>query len=324
MNKTDKLTSKLKHGKVQELGVLIVLIVICVILSVVSSNFLNFGNIINIIRQFSEISIVAAGMTIVLISGDIDLSVGSTYGLAAAVAAYILAGGGNPVVAILAAVLIGSIVGIINGFFVTKFELPAFIVTLATMQIVRGGSYVVTGGWPISSFANVDNIFFAMGEDTAGIIPNQILIMIVLNIVLGLFLAKTKFGFQIYAVGGNQNASRLAGINNRRVRIGSFVISGICSAIAGMIGLAYLQSVNATAGTGREMDAVAAAVIGGTSMSGGKGSILGTLIGAAIIGVVRNGMILLGVQAYYQDAFIGIIILLAVLLDTFFKRTKSR
>ena len=309
-------------GKVQELGVVIVLLVIVAILSFIAKNFLTNTNIINVIRQFSEISIMAVGMSFVIICAEIDLSVGSIYGLSAIIAAYILNRGGNPTFAFILAISAGIFIGFVNGFLVTKGRIPAFIATLSMMQLVRGGAFAVSKGWPISKFPSVDNWFFAMGERVAGI-PFQIFIMIFVNVVAGLLLSKTTFGFQAYAVGGNMNASRLSGIDNGKIKTIAFILSGALAALGGVIGLAYLHSVAATAGTGRELDVIAAVIIGGTSMSGGKGTILGTFLGAAIMGVVRNGMVLIGVQAYYQEAFIGLVILIAVLADTWLKQARK-
>lgn len=318
---SSKLISKIKF---QELGVLCVLLVICAILAVITPNFRETANLINVVRQFSEISIMAIGMTFVIICAEIDLSVGSIYGLCAIMAAYMLNKGMNPLVAFLSALLTGMAIGFINGFLATKGKIPAFIVTLATLALARGSAFAISKGWPISEFPDTNNWFFGMGARIGGVIPVQIIIMLLLNVIAAIFLGKTTFGYKVYAVGGNKNAARLAGIAVDRVKIISFVIMGALSALAGMIGLAHLNSVAATAGTGREMDVIAAVIIGGTNLYGGKGTILGTLIGAAIMGVVRNGMVLLGVQAYYQEAFIGLVILIAVLADTWLTKSRSR
>lgn len=323
---SSKLTQNnfLRKIKFQELGVLCVLLVICAILAVVTPSFKETTNLINVVRQFSEISIMAVGMTFIIICAEIDLSVGSIYGLCAIIAAYMLNKGMNPFFAFTCSLLAGMAIGLFNGFLTTKGKIPAFIVTLATLSMARGGAFAISKGWPISEFPDTDNWFFGMGTRIAGVIPVQIIIMLILNIIAGILLAKTTFGYKVYAVGGNKNAAKLAGIAVDKIKMLSFVIMGALSALAGMVGLAHLNSVAATAGTGREMDVIAAAIIGGTNLYGGKGTILGTFIGAAIMGVVRNGMVLLGVQAYYQEAFIGLVILIAVLADTWLTRSKSR
>lgn len=324
--KTNKSTNinKFRNLRFQELGVLSVLLFICVILSVITPNFKEAANLINVVRQFSEISIMAIGMTFIIICAEIDLSVGSVYGICAIIAAYFLNKGYNSMFAFISSLTAGLIIGYINGFLCTKGRIPAFIVTLATLSLARGGAYGISKGWPISEFPDTNNWFFGMGSRIGGVIPVQIVIMLMLNLIAAIALSKTTFGYKIYAVGGNKNAAKLVGISVDKVKILSFVVMGGLSALAGMIGLAHLNSVAATAGTGREMDVIAAVIIGGTNLSGGKGTILGTLLGAAIMGVVRNGMVLLGVQAYYQEAFIGLVILIAVLADTWLTTSKSR
>jgi simple sugar transport system permease protein/ribose transport system permease protein len=259
---------------------------------------------------------MSIGMTFVIINAEIDLSVGSTYGFAGIAAAYLLRGGHSPIIAFIAAIGAGILVGCINGFFVTTARVPAFIATLGMMQVVRGGAFAISQGRPISGFPDTENWFFMLGEKLFDVIPIQVIIMFVLNIAAGILLAKTKFGFKTYAVGGNERAARLAGIDITRVKVLGFVIMGALSALGGIIGLAYLNSVTPTSGSGREMDVIAAVIIGGTKLSGGKGTILCTFLGAAIMGVVRNGMVLMGVPAFYQEALIGAVILTAVLADT--------
>ncbi|QGP91269.1 Ribose import permease protein RbsC [Neomoorella glycerini] len=307
----------------QELGILLVLVVICLILSVLTSNFREPTNLINVVRQFSEISIMAIGMTFVIISAEIDLSVGSIYGLAAIIAGYLLHNGYAATLAFLLAMLTGVGLGFINGIISTKGKIPSFIVTLSMLQLARGGAYAISHGWPISEFPDTHNWVFFLGQSLGGVIPVQIIIMLLLNLLAFIVLSRTTFGFKVYAVGGNKNAARLAGINVDGIKIASFVLAGAMAALAGIIGLAHLNSVAATAGAGREMDVIAAVIIGGTNLFGGKGTILGTLLGAAIMGVVRNGMVLLGVEAYYQEAFIGVVILIAVLADTWLTKNKK-
>lgn len=307
-----------------EFGVLCVLIVICFVLSIITPNFKNPSNLINVVRQFSEISIMAIGMTFVIICGEIDLSVGSTYGLCAIIAAYLLHNGSSPTVAFMSSLAAGLIIGSINGVLSTKGRIPAFIVTLSMLQLARGGAFAISNGWPISDFPDTNNWFFLLGERIAGVIPVQIIIMIVFNIIAAVILIKTTFGFKVYAVGGNKNAAKLAGIDVDKVKMISFAVMGGLAAVAGMIGLAHLNSVSATAGTGREMDVIAAVIIGGTNLYGGKGTILGTLIGAAIMGAVRNGMVLLGVPAFYQESFIGLVILTAVSADTWIVKRNCK
>jgi len=312
------LTKEKKITVFRELGVMMVLIGICVILSFASPSFMRAQNIINIIRQMTEIGIMAIGMTLVIVCSDIDLSIGSTYGASAMVAALLIKSGMAPGVAFAAALFIGAFIGFINGFLSTKAKMPAFIVTLGTMQIGRSIAYAVSNGKSVGAFSDaaMSSWVFKIGN-SIGPIPIQIFIMISLYIIAYVMMKKTRFGFEIYAAGGNKRAAKLAGINTDRTKIISFIIMGVLAAVAGMISIAYLKSVPTTAGSGREMDVIAAVILGGTSMTGGRGSILGTFLGAAIMAVVKNGMVLLSVPAFWQSGFIGIIIIVAVLMDTF-------
>ena len=318
MEKEEILQKEKKITVFRELGVLMVLVGICVILSIASPTFMRAQNIINIIRQMTEIGIMSIGMTLVIVCADIDLSIGSTYGASAMIAALLIKSGTAPGVAFIVSLLIGALIGFINGFLSTKAKMPAFIVTLGTMQIGRSIAYAVSNGKSISAFSDsaVSSWVFKMGNNI-GPIPIQIFIMISLYIVAYIMMKKTRFGFEIYATGGNKRAAKLAGINTDRTKIISFIIMGVLAAVAGMISIAYLKSVPTTAGSGREMDVIAAVILGGTSMTGGRGSILGTFLGAAIMAIVKNGMVLLSVPAFWQSGFIGIIIIAAVLMDTF-------
>ena len=318
--------SRKNNRSFRELGVLLVLGGILIVLSFASPNFLRAQNIVNIIRQMTEIGIMAIGMTLVIVSAEIDLSIGSIYGAAAMVAALMIKSGLSPTISFLVALLLGASIGFVNGFLSTKAKMPAFIVTLGTMQIFRSVAYAVSSGKSVGAFseASQKSWFFSMGKNI-GAIPIQIIVMFVLYIVFFIMMKKTKLGFDIYATGGNKRAALLAGIKTDMTKIICFVVMGVLSAFAGMIGIAYLKSVPTTAGAGREMDVIAAVILGGTSMTGGRGSILGTFLGAAIMAVVKNGMVLLSVPAFWQSGFIGLIIIIAVLMDTWItSRNSSR
>lgn len=324
MEKKFALPLKKGNKSFKELGVLIVLVGIVVILSIVSPAFLTTQNIINVIRQMTEIGIMAIGMTMVIISAEIDLSIGSIYGATAMIAALMIKSGISPTLAFIVSICIGAVIGLINGFLSTKAKMPAFIVTLGTMQIFRSIAYAVSGGKSIGAFSEESQKSWVFGiGGNIGRVPLQIIIMIVLYIITYVIMKKTKLGFDIYATGGNKRAARLAGINTDRMKIISFIAMGVLSAFAGMISIAYLKSVPTTAGSGREMDVIAAVILGGTSMNGGRGSILGTFLGASIMAVVKNGMVLLSVPAFWQSGFIGIIIIAAVLMDTWITQRKS-
>jgi len=313
-----------KKGSFKEFGVLMVLLGIVVVLSIITPSFLRPQNIINVIRQMTEIGIMAIGMTMVIICAEIDLSVGSIYGATAMIAALMIKSGISPALAFIVSLCVGALIGFVNGFLSTKAKMPAFIVTLGTMQIFRSIAYAVSGGKSIGAFSQESQASWVFGiGGNVGPIPVQIIIMIILYIITYIMMKKTRVGFNIYATGGNKRAASLAGINTDRMKIISFVAMGVLSAFAGMVSIAYLKSVPTTAGSGREMDVIAAVILGGTSMNGGRGSILGTFIGATIMAVVRNGMVLLSVPAFWQSGFIGIIIIVAVLMDTWITQRKS-
>lgn len=307
----------------QERGVFLVLIGLIIVFSIKEPNFRQVTNFINIIRQICEISIAAIGMTYLIIAAEFDLSVGSLYGVAAVSAGVVLQAGMPIELAIIAPLLLVGLIGLANGLVVTKLNVPAFIVTLSMMQIGRGLKHYISNGMVISVFPKSADPFFAIGDNIAGIIPAQIIVMIALNIIAAVVLKKTTFGYKVYATGGNQKAAQLAGINTARIKIYCFIICAVTSAISGLVSLGYLQSVHPTAGNGREMDVIGAVIIGGTFLFGGRGSILGTFLGAAIMGVVRNGMVLLGVPAYGQEAFVGFVILFAVVIDIWVKKEKK-
>lgn len=314
-------------GRFKERGVLAVLVGLCIIFSLATPNFLQLTNMINIMRQISEICISAVGMTFVIICAEIDLSVGSVFGLSAIFAAFILrsniVAGMTPLLAFVAALALGGVVGLFNGVITTKLKVPAFIVTLSVLAIARGALYGVSGGYSISIFPKTADPFFYMGNSIGNVFPRQILLMLAVAVIAGIVLSKSTFGFQIYATGGNKKAADLTGINTDRIKIATFVICGLMAAFSGIISLSYLQSVHPSAGLGREMDVIAAVILGGTYLYGGRGTILGTFIGAAIIGVVRNGMVLMSVPAYSQEALIGVVILLAVVADIWLRREKA-
>ena len=309
--------------RIPESGILLVLIILIILFSIVANNFFSAGNFINIARQITEVSIAAIGMTFVIITGEIDLSPGAIYGLSAALCAYMLHNGVDPIIAVLVTLAVCACTGLISGLFVTRMGLPAFIITLCVQMVARGAVYIITGGASISRFPTTDNWFFALGSKLGGVFPVQIFLMVILVIVFAIILKRTRFGFKIYAVGGNIRAAEVSGINTKRTKVIAFMLSSTLAAVSGLISLAYLKSLYPTAGSGKEMDIVAACILGGTSMAGGSGTIPGTLIGAAIIGVIRNALVLLGVDTYYQEATVGLVILLGVCIDVILKRRNA-
>lgn len=295
---------------------LITLLVLIAIVSCLSDNFFTLNNFFNILQQTSINAIIAVGMTLVILTSGIDLAVGSIFALAGALTASMISSDISPFIAISASLIISALLGAFSGVIIAKGKLQAFIATLVMMLILRGVTQVYTKGSPISTGTNDNSEMFesiAFGRIFG--IPLPILIMALVFIAAWYLLKYTRLGRYIYALGGNEAATRLSGINVDRVKIIVYALSGLLCALASTIEVSRLSSAQPTAGTGYEMDAIAAVVLGGTSMSGGRGKIFGTLIGALILGFLNNGLNMLGVDAYYQMIVKGVVILLAVLVD---------
>ncbi|MDW7660947.1 MAG: ribose ABC transporter permease [Bacillota bacterium] len=292
------------------------LVIFSIVVSLINDRFMTGSNILNILRQTSINSIIAAGMTFVIITGGIDLSVGATLALSGAVAAMLISLGYSPIIAIVAALAVGGGIGFFNGIVIAKGKLQPFIVTLATMTVFRGITLVFTDGKPISAGYEKNAEFLSsIGNGYFLGIPIPIIIMIFVFIVGFYVLTQTTLGRYVYSLGGNEEATKLSGVNTDRIKIMVYTISGVLAALAGIIITARLSSAQPTAGSGYELDAIAAVVLGGTSLAGGVGSILGTVTGALIIGVLNNALNLMNVSSYYQLLAKGIVILIAVLLD---------
>ncbi|UOQ94826.1 ribose ABC transporter permease [Halobacillus shinanisalinarum] len=297
-----------------KLGPLIGLLLIITILSFLSDNFFTIDNLLNLLRQISINALIAFGMTFVILTGGIDLSVGSILAFGSALTAGMLASGMDPLLAVLIGLLAGFAMGAVNGFVITKGKVAPFIATLATMTIFRGATLVYTEGRPITGLS--DSFTFEMiGGGYVFGIPFPAIVMLVVFVILFYILRNTVFGRQVYSVGGNEEASILSGIKADRVKIWVYSLTGMLSVLGGIILTSRLNSAQPTAGTMYELDAIAAVVLGGTSLAGGRGRIVGTLIGALIIGVLDNGLNLLNVSSFYQQIVKGGVILLAVLLD---------
>ena len=314
-------------------GIIIILFLIAALMSVATGGtFLKPINLMNVIRQISFIGLIGIGVTVIIITTGIDLSSGSVLALASVVAAtfahpvkdaagqYIDAVGQYPlIVPVFLGLAVGAIAGIINGLIIAYFELPPFIVTLGMMTAARGAAFLVTGGKPIGDFSDSFNF---LGAGFVGPVPMPILLLVIMTIFSYIILTRTKFGRHIYALGGNEQAAIISGVNVKLIKI---VVYGYASMLAGLAGIslaARIESGQPSAGLGFELDAIAAAVIGGTSQStGGIGTVQGTIVGALIIGVINNGMTLMGVNSYWQQTVKPIIIAAAVLLDK--RRRKS-
>jgi ribose transport system permease protein len=288
----------------QEFGVFLILLAMVVFLSLYTDTFLTSTNIFNILRAFSWIAISAFGQCMVIITAGIELSVGSVMGLSGLASAMLLARGVSVPVAVAGGLVTGLVVGFLNGLMITKGRLPPFIATLGSLpQTFRNlGQYDI----PIAGFG----------------VPLPLIFMLVSAVLTSIFLTRTVWGYRIYAVGGNETATALSGINTNRVKVMVYSLCGFLTAIGGVLMTARLGVAAPTAAQAYELDVIAAAVVGGTSLMGGEGTILGVLIGAAIMQVLRNGLVLVGVSAYWLQAVQGLVIVVAIMLDQLRKRGR--
>ncbi|MGB9797690.1 MAG: ABC transporter permease [bacterium] len=308
-------------------GIPLFIILISIYFSIAAPKFLTIDNFLNVLRQISINTIVALGMTFVIITAGIDLSVGSIVALAAVICTGVMKNGitishftllpppsvavGVPL-GILIGLLLGAFLGAFNGFFITRFNIPPFVVTLAMMTIARGLAFIYTGGFPVPELPEP---FVNLGTGYIGSIPVPVVIMIILAFTTHYILTRTTFGRYVFAIGGNEEAARLSGININRVKLLVYTLSGFLAALAGIILAARLGSGDPKTGYMYELNAIAAVVLGGTSLSGGKGTIGGTFLGALLIGIIDNGLVLMRVSTFYQYVVKGAIILAAVHLD---------
>jgi ribose transport system permease protein len=293
-------------------GILVAFLALIVALAFLSDSFLTVSNLLNIARQVSINAIIAAGMTFVILTAGIDLSVGSVLAFSGAVIAGLLARGHALAVGIGAGLLVGALIGLLNGLVITRGGVQPFIATLATLTIARGATLVYTDGRPITGLPDA---FVWLGAGEIARVPVPVVIMALVFLAAHTLLTQTVLGRYIYAMGGNEEAARLSGVNVGLYKTAAYAISGVLAALSAVILTARLNSAQPTAGMGYELDAIAAVVLGGTTLAGGEGSISGTLLGAFIIGVLNNGLNLLNVNPFYQQVVKGVVILLAVLLD---------
>lgn len=309
----------LKKMSFREYGVVIGFILLCVIISIATPAFASQKNILNLLRQSSIVGIIATGMTFVIISGNFDISVGAVAALSGAVTMKLITmqGGVSVGLAVLAAVVISAVVGLVNGIAVAKINIPSLIATMAMVSVVKGGMLMLTGGYPITqTIPALDKI----GNGYVLGIPIPVIIFAVTVCIAFVVLTKTRFGRYVYSVGGNEEASKLNGINVDAYKIKVFVINAVLAAVAGVVLVGRMGTASPAAGDGYDMDAIASVVIGGTSVAGGSGSVLKTVIGVLLMSVINNSFNLLGVDMYFQYIFKGLIILVAVGADSFSKR----
>ncbi|WP_434794763.1 Ribose import permease protein RbsC [Terrisporobacter petrolearius] len=309
-----KYTSKLNF---RDYGVLIGFVVLCIAISMATPAFLSKQNVLNLLRQSSIIGIISAGMTFVIISGNFDISVGAVAALSGVIVMRLATTGTNLFLAIIAAIVVCAIIGLVNGIMVAKVNVPSLIATMAMVTIVRGILLMITGGYPITQTIPMLD---SLGNGYFLGIPMPVIVFILVVIVSYIILTQTKFGRHVYSIGGNQDASKLNGINVDSQKIKVFIINAVLAAIAGLVLTGRLGTASPVAGDSYDMDAIASVVIGGTSVSGGSGSVLKTIIGVLLMSVINNSFNLLGIDIFFQYIFKGLIILVAVGFDSYSKK----
>lgn len=311
----------------RELTVFAATVVLFTILAVFVPQFFTAGNLIELLRQIAITGIVGVAMTYLIIAGEFDISVGSQVGLASVVMAVAIAQVGlDPWLALALTLAMGAALGAFNAFFVIVVGIPSFIVTLAALTLWRGVAVLVSGGWPVSvrgAYPDSSVIQIATGGDIAGV-PVHVLWMLVLSAICGWVLTSTRFGAHVYATGGNAQAARVMGISTRKVKMICFVMLGVFCALSGALLLGFLKSAQPLAAASLELEVIAAVIIGGTALFGGAGRVYGTILGAFLIGMIRNGMILAGASAYWQEVAVGLVILAAVSADVLLRRRGQR
>jgi len=315
--RTMRFFNNLSRSQKQFLSTLSGLLLLSLVFTILSPYFFSVRNFLTVATQTAVIAIIAIGQTYVLITGGIDLAIGSNMALCGMVAGLFMRGGYPVPVAIIAGLMTGVVSGVVSGVLVAFGKLPPFIATLGTMTVARGIAFTLTQAIPI---ANLPRAFTIFGTESTMGIPNAVIIMVLLFLIFGFILAKTKLGRHVYSIGSNFDAARLSGVNTRKVQITVYAFSGLLAAFAGLITAARVVTAQPGAGDGYELDAVASSVIGGASTMGGEGIIAGTFLGAFVIGVLRNGLNLVGVTPHIQRIIIGVVIVGSVFLDKIKKK----
>ena len=301
-----------KGSNASTITILLIFIIMCLALTIVKPAFTDFTNLMNVARAFSAYAIAGLGVSMVIMLGGIDISICAIYGLAGVVAALAIKGGIPAFPAILLGLLSGVGCGLFNGLLVVYCKLPPYIATLGTQQIFRGICYITTRGYPISGLGKE---FLWLGQSYLLGIPIAVYAMVIIVILFAIFRNHTTTGRRIFALGGGEEAARFSGVRVNLLKFITYIISGFCASMCGIILCARMGSAQGATGAGYEMDAIASVVIGGSSLSGGEGTVIGTVIGAAIIGVLRNALVLLSVDSYFQTLIIGTVIIVAVSID---------
>lgn len=316
---------KFLHAR--EAGVFAALVLLFILGAVLSPNFAQSGNLLSVGQQISQIGIMAIGATFVIINGEIDLSVGSIYALSAISTGMAIAAGLAWPVAILIGLGVGVVAGLLNGLAVVMLGVPSFIVTLGSLSVFRGVTLLISDGAPISLSAAQPGVaeFTLLGQGRLfGVVPMQLIIFAVIAAIGVVLLSRSRLGFNTYAVGGNQEAARLVGINVKSVKLTAFVLSGLTAAIAGVLGLSFLSYVQGVTGTGLELTVISAVIIGGAALFGGSGTMWGTIIGVAFIGLLQNILNINGISSFWQTVVTGLVIVAAVAADTWQRKRKTK
>ncbi len=307
--------------KIPTFGIFVVMVIMCVVMYIISPPFRSVNNILSVAKNFSAYAIAGIGVTMVIITGGIDLSIGSIFGFAGVIASMAMVNLGLPTVpAIIVGLAAGAALGLTNGLFIVKLNLPPFIATLGMLSIVRSLCYIITEGYPVTG---IGREFLFLGQGYIFGVPTPVWMMVIIAIIFAVFLNKTVTGRRIYALGGNEEATRISGVNTNSLKILVYSLGGLLSGFAGIITASKLGIGQPTAGNGYELDAIAAVVIGGASLSGGAGTVIGTIIGAAIMGILRNALVLLSIKSHWQQFIIGCVIIIAVTLDQF-RRSRRK
>ena len=320
--KKESLVRRLLQTK--EAPVFLVIVLMCVIMTVLTPNFLTKSNIMTTLLGLSADGIVAIAMTVILAMGGIDLSVGSVMGLASMVTAKIAVTTGNIWLGALGGLLTGCVCGLINGFFISKLKLTPFIMTLAMMSLARGAVMLLSSGKSVAVPKDSAAFIFLGQGYIGGILPSLVLIFVVIAVAGNFMLRKTEVFRKVFYVGSNEKAARLSGINVDRIKLGVYVLSSAMSALAGVLCVSRFATATTTTGNGVEMTAISAAVIGGASLDGGAGSILGAVLGILLLNIVNNALVLLRVSVYAQDLISGLILLIAVTMDVLSHHRKAK
>ena len=302
-------------------GIVLIFVILFVLMSIINHNFISGVNLRNVVRQVVVITILACGEQLMLISGMVDLSPGRVLAFAGTLSAYCMMRTGNLFLALVVGLACGLLFGVINGALITAFDIPPFIATLASMQMADGAIMAFTGG---QNYSNLPASFNFLGQGYIGFIPFPVVIMIIVLFITYIILAWTPVGRALYAIGGNQAAALASGIRVKRAKFFACAFGGVCTGLAGILLMARMSSGQPAAGEGMEMDAITAVIVGGTSMSGGVGNILNTIVGCLIIGIIKNLMTLQNINSSFQDIVLGILICVAVIIDVQVRKANTK